>query len=154
MTDLSEPHRIPSAALSVGLAGLVPFVVAASAQWITLTWVERDWALAAGMIYGAIVLSFTGGIRWGTAIGPYGSARQREEFGLSLIPPLAGWTALLLPSIPGLCLLMAGFLAQAMWDVTTVENGRLPPWFGKLRLGLTAGAVLSLIAMLVRVLLG
>jgi hypothetical protein len=39
---------------------------------------------------------------------------------------------------------------QALWDVTAVEQGRLPRWFGKLRMILTAGAVVSLIAMLLR----
>jgi hypothetical protein len=40
---------------------------------------------------------------------------------------------------------------QALWDVTSVEAGRLPSWFGKLRMLLTAGAVVSLIAALVAV---
>ncbi len=35
-------------------------------------------------------------------------------------------------------------------EVTAVEQGRLPRWFGKLRMILTAGAVLSLIALLLR----
>jgi hypothetical protein len=55
--------------------------------------------------------------------------------------------------VPALALLIAGFLMQALWDVTSVEGGRLPQWFGKLRMLLTAGAVVSLVVALVAVLL-
>ena len=61
-----------------------------------------------------------------------------------------GLRAIFMPEIlPASALLIAGFLMQALWDVTSVEAGRLPRWFGKLRMILTAGAVVSLIATLV-----
>ncbi len=91
------------------------------------------------MSYGAIILSFLGGIRWGTAIGPYDARRQSLEFGASVLGSLAGLAAVFLSAVPALTLLIAGFLIQALWDVITVESGRLPAWFGKLRMMLTAG---------------
>lgn len=154
MSDLSEPNRIPPAALALGLAGLVPFAVSALLQWTERAIINPDWALSAGLIYGAVILSFLGGIRWGTAIGPYGAVRQGREFALSMVPPLAGWVALLLPPTPAICLLAAGFFMQALWDVMAVERGRLPPWFGRLRLILTAGAVAALMAMLAKLAVG
>ena len=102
--------------------------------------------------YGAIILSFLGGIRWGTAIGPYDTRRQGLEFAASVLGSLAGLAAIFIPAVPALTLLIAGFLMQALWDVTSVESGRLPAWFGKLRMLLTAGAVISFTAALVAVL--
>ena len=69
----------------------------------------------------------------------------------SVLGSLAGLAAIFIPPVPALTLLIAGFLMQALWDVTSVEAGRLPAWFGKLRMLLTAGAVISLIAALVAV---
>jgi hypothetical protein len=150
MADLADPRRIPTGALVLGLAGLIPFVIAALAQWpIGLPPLPFD-SLAAGVVYGAVILSFLGGIRWGTAIGPYGRATQIRDMTMSVVPSIAGWIAVLLPSVPALCLLLIGFLLQALWDVIDVEDGRLPGWFGRLRMMLTAGVVAALLAMLLR----
>jgi hypothetical protein len=59
--------------------------------------------------------------------------------------------SLLLAPLVGLCLLIAGFLLQAFWDILSVEKSQLPQWFGKLRMLLTAGAVIALSSMLVHV---
>jgi hypothetical protein len=75
------------------------------------------------------------------------------EFATSVLGSLAGLAAVFMPELLGIGLLISGFLMQALWDVTSVEAGRLPAWFGKLRMGLTAGAVIALIAMLVSLLI-
>ncbi len=144
-------HRIPAAALALGLAGLIPFAGGALGLWFRLPFFGPDMALKLVTVYGAIILSFLGGIRWGTAIGPYDSRRQSFEFSLSVAGSLAGLLACFLEAVPSLTLLIAGFLMQALWDVTSVEAGRLPSWFGKLRMVLTAGAVISIIAALLAV---
>lgn len=148
MADGVTRARIPPAALFLGLAGLIPFAAGALAAW------SPSWPLpaAAGVqlvvSYGALILTFLGGIRWGTAIGPYGARRQGLEFLCSVLGALAGLAALFLAPVAALTLLLAGFLMQALWDVLSVEEGRLPQWFGKLRMLLTTGAVLALIAAL------
>ena len=86
-------------------------------------------------------------------MAPAGRRRQAFEFATSVLASLAGFAALLLPPVLGLILLIAGFLMQALWDVLSVEAGRLPQWFGRLRMILTAGAVMSLIAILLRLLI-
>lgn len=111
-----------------------------------------DTGLKLAILYGAIILSFLGGIRWGTAIGPYDTGRQATEFSASVLGSLAGLAAAFLPPIPALALLIAGFLMQGLWDVMSVDAGRLPQWFGRLRMILTAGAVVSLVAALLAVL--
>jgi hypothetical protein len=145
MTSVSLAEPIPRSALLLGISGLIPFFAAAVLAWTSGPY--QSWAVTAGLAYGAVILSFLGGIRWGTAIGPYSASRLTREFSLSVLPSLAGWAALLMPPLPALCLLIAGFLMQALWDVMAVEQGRLPSWFGRLRSILTAGAVISLLVL-------
>ena len=151
MTTQNLSSAIPGMALLLGLAGLIPFAAGALALWAPLPVLDADLGLRLVIGYGALILSFLGGIRWGTAIGPYAANRQGAELAASVLGSLAGLGALFIPSVPALALLIAGFLMQALWDVTSVESGRLPAWFGRLRMMLTAGAVMSLIATLVAV---
>jgi hypothetical protein len=151
MSALQPRTEIPSAALALGLAGLIPFFAGALGLWFPIGLLPPETALRLETGYGAIILSFLGGIRWGTALGPYDQRRQAREFALSVLGSLAGLAALFLAPLPALTLLIAGFLMQGLWDVTSVEAGRLPSWFGKLRMILTAGAVISLIATLIAV---
>lgn len=151
MSDALAPARIPRAALVLGLAGLIPFAAGALALWVALPLLTPALGLMLVVSYGAIILSFLGGIRWGTAIGPYDARRTAFEFSASVLGALAGLAAVFLPPIPALTLLVAGFLMQGLWDVTSVEAGRLPVWFGKLRMLLTSGAVVALVAALVAV---
>lgn len=152
MTERNSATSIPGAALLLGLAGLIPFLGGAAALWALVPGLAPELGLELIVGYGAIILSFLGGIRWGTAIGPYDTRRQGLEFAASVLGSLAGLAAIFIPAVPALTLLIAGFLMQALWDVTSVEAGRLPAWFGKLRMLLTAGAVISLTAALVAVL--
>jgi hypothetical protein len=145
---LGNPGRIPPSALWLGLLGAIPFLAGAIVQWAIAPRIGPIPVVAASLLYGAVILSFLGGIRWGTAIGPYGARRQALEFAGSVLPAMVGWIALLLPSAAGLSLLIIGFCMQALWDVIAVEDGRLPAWFGKLRMALTALAVVSLTAIL------
>jgi hypothetical protein len=151
MTTQNLSSAIPGTALLLGLAGLIPFAAGALALWAHLPMLDADLGLKLVIGYGALILSFLGGIRWGTALGPYGASRQSGEFAASVLGSLAGLASLFIPSVPALTLLIGGFLMQALWDVTSVEAGRLPAWFGRLRMLLTAGAVISLIATLVAV---
>ena len=152
MSDRLISGKIPGAALYLGLAGLIPFVAGAAAQWVSIPLLPSGTGLRLVIIYGAIILSFLGGIRWGTAIGPYDSGRQTQEFSASVLGSLAGLAAAFLPPIPALALLIAGFLMQGLWDVMSVDAGRLPNWFGRLRMILTGGAVVTLVAALLAVL--
>jgi hypothetical protein len=145
-----DTRKIPAAAMMLGLAGLLPFAAAAVSQFVPLPFLPAGFGLQVAIVYGAVILSFLGGIRWGTAIGPYLPERQAMEFITSVLPSLAGFAAVFMPEILGLGLLIASFLMQALWDVTSVEAGRLPRWFGQLRTMLTAGAVIALILVLLK----
>jgi hypothetical protein len=120
-------------------AGALPFIAAA---YLTLPNVALDAGIQGEIliiVYGAIILSFLGGIRWGAALqnGP-----PAMLFG-SVLPSLTGFAALLLcfgfrlfGLNPSLWLLVAGFVAQAAWDY--FAPGTLPNWFVRLRMVISA----------------
>lgn len=146
---MPDPNtRIPPVALALGLAGLLPFAAGLAMQWVPLAWLGADGGIRLTILTGALLLAFLGGIRWGAAIGLYPGRRQSVDFVLGASGVAAGLAAALIHAIPAVTLLIAGFLVQALWDVTSVESGRLPLWFGRLRMLLTAGAVVALIAVL------
>lgn len=148
-----DENTIPRAPLILGLAGALPFWAMALAVLATDSALIAAFAVKGGIAYGAVILSFLGGIRWGEALKPYGKRERAFAFTLSVVPSLAGWAALMMPAIPALSLLVAGFLMQSLWDVTSAQEGRLPAWFGKLRAILTSLAVTALILMLGRLLI-
>lgn len=149
MTDHGNHARVPVSALVLGITGLIPFAGGALTLWMPALVLGAGQGLL--ISYGAIILTFLGGVRWGTAMGPYDGRRQGFEFTVSVLGSLVGLAALFLPAIPALTLLIAGFLVHALWDVRSVEAGRLPSWYGKLRMMLTIGAELSLILGLIAV---
>jgi len=140
---IGEPKRIPTMAIVLSLAGLLPFV------GLTLLLVagqrpsaNTSLALAALIGYGAVILSFLGGIRWGATLGERNPSAQALALGVSIIPAIIGWSAILLLSARGqafapLSLLIAGFLTQGLWDLVGARSGALPQWFARLRLPLT-----------------
>lgn len=139
--DESEPEALDDADLArtgrlIALAGAVPFVLLAA--WLYGIAPDHAWrpatiALLSG--YGAVVLSFLGGIRWGIALTSRAAGRQRDV-ALSALPPLLGWAALLMgpPLVFGM--LAVAFAAQGAWDSLTLP-GAVPDWFGRLRIRLT-----------------
>ena len=129
---------IPPAPLLLGLAGLIPF-----------------WALAVGLLlhgalgvpppaldlalatYGAIIVSFLGGIRWGLAV-PAGD--PGPQYAIAIVPSLLAWALLALPEPWRLAGLGLVALALGPIDLGLVRRGLAPSWFGTLRIILSVGA--------------
>jgi hypothetical protein len=137
----------PKMALWLGYAGLIPF--AALTLAIILFRQDPFVQEPAGMAllaYGAIILSFLGGVHWGRALYEPDSRLQMRDFVLSVLPSLYGWGCLFLPlASAGVLLLMPGFIWQLSFDLKAMRLGILPRWFGRLRIWLTTGATLSLL---------
>lgn len=135
MTDSSTSircHELPPVAIALGWAGVLPFVLLAVACWST-GW--REPAVQAFLAYGALILSFLGGARWGRAMAAGAGSGQ---FAASVIPSLWGWMAWLLPPpVPALCLLASGFALAAWWDGRS-DTLAAPESFRRLRRGLSA----------------
>ena len=150
----ADRKEIPGLARLLGYAGVLPFLLTA-----VLIWFAGDAGVAAAahrmlMAYGAVILSFLGGVRWGLCIGPLTGPDRNRELGLSVLPPLVAWVAFLPGPILALGILVTGFIVQCLWDVMSAEQGRLPRWYATLRLQLTAVAVVCLLAGIARLIAG
>ena len=113
-------------------SGALPFIAAAILALSNAGDVRGFQADQIAIFYGAIILSFLGGIRWGDAItkGP------ATTLFISVLPSLAGFGALLINTYNGAMILIVGFAAQAIWDF--IAPGTLPNWFIRLRMVISA----------------
>lgn len=140
----------PAAAWLLGGSGLIPFLAAAAAWWGLQDVHAQNLALTALAGYGAVILSFLGGARWGAALRDAPAGPSWAALTAAVAPSLVGWAGLLLLapifSMPGgaLLLLSLGFAIMGAWDIAGARKGAWPHWYGRLRLVLTTGAVLSL----------
>ncbi len=151
----ADSHSIPTPALFLGLGGLLPFISTAVLLWVSVPldvlppWLVRErsvqeLATAALSAYGAVILSFLGGVRWGNILFDQERLTRWTPLALSVIPSLIAWVSLLLDAIAMLILLAVAFCLQLIVDTLATYRGELPHWFLRLRRILTAGAVISL----------
>lgn len=82
------PALAPMLANALGLAGLLPQVVA---LWATRVEATRYVGLAAGYFYAALILSFLGGIWWGIAASK--PAAPRWLFVAAVVPSLVAFAS-------------------------------------------------------------
>jgi hypothetical protein len=137
--------RIPPAALLLGLAGLIPFVGCAALIWTGTPVPAIDDPARAILAYGALILSFLGGVRWGFALRMTDAGLQARAFLLAIAPAVAAWFLLLGPVLMGLAVLPVMLLLLGLADEHLPKVGA-PVWYRSLRRMLTAGAVLSCLA--------
>jgi len=141
-------NTIPPPARIFGLAGLLPFFAGAILCWLPPT-SESISVLPAGsfvlLAYGAVILSFLGGIRWGIAMQHEAMISNWQVVAWAMAPSLLAWTALLVAPTLGFILLIAGFSLQWSIDYRANKQSITPPWFLTLRTILTLGAVVSLV---------
>ena len=149
--EIGGQQKIPGSALLLGLSGLIPFWASAAVLWLHGT-IHHFAATIALAGYAAVILSFLGGINWGAAIVQQNAAQNSQQLPArlfwSIVPSLIAWFALLLQSLVNegvaLFILLVAFVLQYLSDRRAVSQGRFPPWFARLRLILTCGAVLAL----------
>jgi hypothetical protein len=153
LLDVTNGDRIRPAALTLGLAGCVPYWAAAFVVLGEIGPLSAPWVVWGLIAYGAVGLAFLGGIRWGLALRPQDARHQAWEIVLSTAAPLAGFAALIVPPVIGISVLIAGLLTHALWDQMCADTGRLPVWFARLRVVLTSLAVLPLLAVVGRLVL-
>ena len=142
---IKGPAGIPKMALWLGPLGLLPFLAGAVAAWGLP--VERLPGTALALVaYGAVILSFLGGVHWGLA-APAGPPLQ---LGFSVLPSLVAWVALLTANLPAadaaLWLLAAAFAIMLICDLVAAGRDLTPAWYPRLRLPLSLGAVICLAA--------
>lgn len=129
--------------------GAVPFVAMALAAMFAPDFsAARLGGEAAFIGYGAVILAFMGGVRWGAALTPSLQVGAAEQMIISVAPSLVAWLSLMTERPWSLMLLLAGFILQGIWDVRSAHKGLLPKWFGRLRLTITAIVALSILLIL------
>lgn len=120
----------------LGLVGLLPFYLLAAVAGIEEL---RALAAVAYLSYGAVILSFLGGIAWGRAL----SASDAKAYRLSIVPSLVAWAALLVPQAAGIAMLAAGFSLQGWLDWRSLRDPATV-WFGRLRVILSIAVLASM----------
>lgn len=111
------------------------------AWWAPLAW--QVVAIKAFLFYGAVILSFLGGVQWGVAMSlePAESAGFRRRLLLSMVPSLIAWPALLLHPYSGAWVLAAGFLLVRLHEGGRDSRELQPDWYQTLRTLLTVVVV-------------
>lgn len=134
-------------ALAFGVAGLAPFFALAIAAIALADLESRAVALRGLHIYGAVILSFLGGCRWGFSSAGYGAGPTAVAMMIAVAPSLFAWAVLWLAPVLWIGpLLAAGVAAMLLEDARATRKGDVPPWWLILRLPLSAGAAASLAA--------
>jgi len=126
----------------LGYAGLIPFIFFSLLSWVDYTFVKDPHYYL--ISYAAIILSFMGAIHWGVAMSNV-SDKSNQQLGISVIPPLLAWLALLLPVIYGYGILIISFSFLCLMDKALNKRGVLPEWYYPMRVILTYVVVLCLI---------
>ena len=142
----------PAPALSLGAAGLIPFVSVPAYMYQMNEFMP---ILAESQLaYGAVILSFLGGVRWGKLVTPGSLIKPSwSQFTWSVTPSLIAWPALILQyqqsvtySLPISSLtLVVGLGLCGFLDVKQIGY---VSWFKGLRIVLTTVAIMSLLSTL------
>ena len=141
---------IPRSALILGLSGLIPFAWGA----LTLLWGPAfdfgQQTLGARFVgpyvqifYGTVILSFMSGVLWGFATRADGAVAT-AGYALSVVPALWAFFFVGGGPVSAQINLITGFLGLLALDVLFWRWGLAPPWWMRLRAGLTAVVVLCL----------
>ena len=145
-TARSDAPSVPSAAAWLGGLGITPFAGLSLAAPFASDDLKAQLSFAL-IAYGAIILSFLGGIHWGLAIGAFPQNHNTlwRRIVLSILPLLVAWAALLTPSSIGFLVLSAAFVAMLLVDIRASRMHEAPAWYPKLRWPLSCGAVAALL---------
>ncbi|KAL2649362.1 hypothetical protein R1flu_017490 [Riccia fluitans] len=151
---LADLENVPVPALGLGLAGAIPFVALTPGIASILPLPESLYAvhMEAQAAYGAVILTFLGGLHWGFAMVDNGGTSKSvfSRFSVrtlryvwSVTPSLIAWQALLLPLAPKYAVLITSFGLVLGVDALFTRMGLLPPWYMPLRILLTSIAMLT-----------
>jgi Protein of unknown function (DUF3429) len=141
---------IPAAPLMLTLAGIAPFAAGAGVMWAA----EDDPVLQAQagltlLVYGAVILSFLGGLRWGAEVVERGDKGPRTLVLIcSVLGSLAGWGLVVYGVLGALdwqvyAAAATAHMVHGFWDTGTVV---IPAWMRRLRAIGTFGAAAGLMA--------
>lgn len=141
----SDASNVPSAAAWLGGLGLIPFLALSFAKTFASDVLNTRLSFVL-LAYGAIILSFLGGVQWGLAIAvPQIDSTLWRRLTLSILPSLVAWVALVMPYSIGFFILAGAFVAMLLVDIQASRAQEAPAWYQKLRWPLSCGAVAALV---------
>ena len=143
----------------LGYSGTIPFISLAVILLLdaSSTTPAASGPAASGLaasalhLYGAIILSFLGGLHWGRiACNPDIKPSDKWFLIYSVIPSLMGWSSYLLSDIwqGAALMLIAGFIISYLIDIRFIKLGAWQSWMKPLRTNLTFIACFSLTVLL------
>ncbi|WP_168206441.1 DUF3429 domain-containing protein [Labrenzia sp. PHM005] len=141
------PDRIPFTVGFLTGLGLVPFAALALGA-VFLPPDSQQSALHAQQLYGAVILSFLGGIYWGWELAvAYVQTRPVSSTRLiiGVLPSVFGWFALLLPGVYPALALSACFCGCLAYDLWRTNRHLAPRWYPALRIPVTVAVLVALI---------
>ena len=145
MGPTQQNASAPNMPRFLGWAGLVPFGLAAVGTHSGIDTLV-PYGFLGGTAYGAVILSFLGAVHWGLAMQ---DDRSPYWYVWSITPALFGFASLLLLDVEMRVAMLIPLFALAWFvDHKAANHGLIPNWYMRLRFKLTAGAVISLTAML------
>jgi hypothetical protein len=143
MNDASMRTELPPWMATLGYAGLVPFAACAVLLLAVPEAGLRSLVERALLGYGAVILSFLGGVHWGLALrGDPG--RGPRMLAIGVVPSLVGWVALLAPFETAAAIQVGAFGAFWLYEHRVLGPSVLPAAYLALRRWLTVGVVASL----------
>nr|XP_022314558.1 transmembrane protein 69-like [Crassostrea virginica]XP_022314559.1 transmembrane protein 69-like [Crassostrea virginica]XP_022314560.1 transmembrane protein 69-like [Crassostrea virginica] len=138
-------RHCPYPALVLGASGLLPFIGAPGLMMI-LGQSSVAFLANAQMVYGACILSFLGGVRWGFGVCEGKTTPvewdNMKNMTISIVPSLVAFTAVLCPEPVSQIIVMLGLTGVGCYDAVSESY---PAWFRGLRMLLTFVAVSSFI---------
>ena len=140
----------PKPAWTLGLLNVSLLPWFAAAVWFlddTDLWVRLSIA------YSALTVGVLGGVRMGFAFARPDTATA-HDYGVAILTPLVGWAALVPEPLWGGCILMAAITVSALSDRAAATAGRLPRWYGRLRLQFLPPLLAFLVVVLAKIVSG
>lgn len=134
---------LPPWTRTLGHAGLIPFVACAAAMLALPDAETRRLVERTVLGYGAVILSFLGGVHWGLVLRG-GGGRAPAMLAIGVVPALVGWVTLLLPFETAVAVQVAAFGGFWLYEHRALGPGILPPAYLGLRRVLTLVVVASL----------
>ncbi len=152
------PRRLPILAVILSIAGIIPFVLCGLGAVATNA-VTSQLAALVLIGYGAVILSFLGGVHWGFTLAVEHDRAERLRLGLGVVPGLLGWAALAiaiysLQAALGLALLIAAFILAVVAEWQGHGRDLVPGGYIGMRIAITVVVVAILTTVMVLRLIG
>lgn len=131
--------KIPVNTVWLGGLGVVPFAASSAVAVLASPQISAHGEFAL-LVYGAVILSFLGGVLWGRILA-FGSvealSNETRTLIVSVVPSLIGWIAVLIGPGLGLPALAIAFFFMLFTDLIHAKGNLFPAWYPKLRVPLT-----------------